>query len=68
MSSNIKDAPVIHVPKPSGKISLAAFADALRNTFANERQGTPWRAVAKRALQLAPIVLPEEEEKKECQQ
>lgn len=52
---------VIPVPKPSGKISMGNFADDLRDAFANTRGADdPWRAVARRAVELAPRVLPEE--------
>jgi hypothetical protein len=52
--------PVIPVPAPSGKIAFDAFAEDLKTAYRNAPPDSdPWRAVAKRALHLAPITLPE---------
>lgn len=57
----MEEAITIPVPKPSGKIAFDAFAADLKAAYRNAPADTdPWRAVALRALKLAPITLPEE--------
>jgi hypothetical protein len=56
------DGIVVNVPHSSGKISLGNFAEDLKAAYRNAPQDSdPWDAVAKRAVELAPRVIPDED-------
>lgn len=56
-----KKPEITNVPPASGNISFGNYAEDLRNAYGNSAgNGNPWLAVARRALKLAPLVLPED--------